>query len=71
MEMSPYVSMSNQAGVIGILMKLLVCVASRMIHFSLSSRSHPYTVISPLTPLEELEGFFKSRRIDFALGESI
>lgn len=55
--------------VIGILMKFLVCVASRMIHFSLSSRSHPYTVISPLTPLEELEEFFRSRRIDFALGE--
>ncbi|ALO69601.1 hypothetical protein CNBK2960 [Cryptococcus deneoformans B-3501A] len=42
-------------------------VSSRMIHFSLSSRSHPYTVISPLTPLEELEEFFKSRKIDFAL----
>lgn len=67
----PVCKYANRAAGHWTLMKLLICVASQMIHFSLSSRSHPYTVISPLTPLEELEEFFKSRRIDFALGESI
>ncbi|WWC66768.1 uncharacterized protein I206_100673 [Kwoniella pini CBS 10737] len=36
-------------------------------HFPLSSKSHPYTVIDPLTPLEELEQFFISAGTDFAL----
>ncbi|WWD22489.1 hypothetical protein CI109_106982 [Kwoniella shandongensis] len=36
-------------------------------HFPTSSPKHPYTVIHPLTPLEELEGFFRTTGVDFAL----
>lgn len=35
----------------------------------MSSKSHPYTVITPDTPLEELEAFFVGSGVDFALGE--
>jgi hypothetical protein len=40
-------------------------------HFAVGSASHPYTVIHPLTPLEDLEGFFTRSGTDFALGTSI
>lgn len=43
--------------------------AKHTTHFPLKSRSHPYTVIRPLTPLEELEAFFRRSGVDFALGE--
>lgn len=36
----------------------------------MSSENHPYTVITPDTPLEELEAFFASAGVDFALGQS-
>ncbi|ODN76169.1 hypothetical protein, variant [Cryptococcus amylolentus CBS 6039] len=36
-------------------------------YFTISNPSNPYTVISPLTPLEELELFFEKRAVDFAL----
>ncbi|KAI9635831.1 uncharacterized protein MKK02DRAFT_44526 [Dioszegia hungarica] len=36
-------------------------------HFPLASKSHPYTVITPDTPLEELEEFFRSKGTEFAL----
>ncbi|RSH81508.1 hypothetical protein EHS25_006865 [Saitozyma podzolica] len=36
-------------------------------HFPLSSKTHPYTIISPMTPLEDLEDFFAARNVDFAL----
>ncbi|WVR03537.1 hypothetical protein IAU60_000529 [Kwoniella sp. DSM 27419] len=42
-------------------------VAKHITHFPMSSRSHPYTVIHPLTPLEQLEAFFVSAGVDFAL----
>ncbi|WWC85875.1 uncharacterized protein L201_000742 [Kwoniella dendrophila CBS 6074] len=42
-------------------------VSKSVTHFPLSSKSHPYTVIQPLTPLEELEHFFISKGTDFAL----
>jgi hypothetical protein len=38
--------------------------------FKVGSSSHPYTVIHPLTPLEELEEFFNKAGTDFALGKS-
>lgn len=38
--------------------------------FKIGSASHPYTVIQPLTPLEELEEFFVKAKTDFALGKS-
>jgi hypothetical protein len=40
-----------------------------MTHFPKSSRRHPYSVITPDTPLETLESFFLSNGTDFALGE--
>lgn len=42
--------------------------ARHVTHFPLSSKTHPYTIISPLTPLEDLEDFFAARNVDFALG---
>ncbi|WVQ93589.1 hypothetical protein IAU59_000664 [Kwoniella sp. CBS 9459] len=42
-------------------------VSKHITHFPMSSRSHPYTVINPLTPLEDLEKFFVSAGVDFAL----
>lgn len=39
-----------------------------MTHFPVSSKSHPYTVITPDTPLENLEDFFNQKGTDFALG---
>jgi len=47
---------------------LLLSSAQHTTHFPLSSKSHPYTVIEPLTPLEELEAFFEKSGTDFALG---
>ena len=40
-----------------------------MTHFPRHSKSHPYSVITPDTPLEELEAFFRDKNVDFALGE--
>lgn len=40
-----------------------------MTHFPVSSKSHPYTVITPDTPLENLEDFFNQKGTDFALGQ--
>lgn len=40
-----------------------------MTHFPVSSKSHPYTVITPDTPLENLEDFFNQKGTEFALGE--
>ena len=45
-------------------------VARHTTHFTISSKSHPYTVIEPLTPLEDLESFFAKTGTDFALGTS-
>ncbi|WRT63772.1 uncharacterized protein IL334_000697 [Kwoniella shivajii] len=42
-------------------------VSKHITHFPLASRSHPYTIIQPLTPLEELEIFFINAGVDFAL----
>ncbi|ORX34747.1 hypothetical protein BD324DRAFT_131734 [Kockovaella imperatae] len=42
-------------------------IALHINHFPLASQSHPYTVIHPLTPLEELESFFSTKGTDFAL----
>ncbi|ORY34208.1 hypothetical protein BCR39DRAFT_516758 [Naematelia encephala] len=36
-------------------------------HFPMSSKTHPYTVITPLTPLEDLEEFFSKNGVEFAL----
>lgn len=43
--------------------------ASHMTHFPKASRRHPYSVITPDTPLETLESFFLTSGTDFALGE--
>lgn len=40
-----------------------------MTHFPVSSKSHPYTVITPDTALENLEDFFNQKGTDFALGQ--
>lgn len=50
---------------------LLLMVASYITHFPMASKSHPYTVITPDTPLENLEDFFNQKGTDFALGECI
>ncbi|KAL7418752.1 hypothetical protein Q5752_006435 [Cryptotrichosporon argae] len=42
-------------------------ISKHITHFQLGSRSHPYTVITPLTPLEELEAFFVRAQTAFAL----
>lgn len=42
--------------------------ASYMTHFPRTSNSHPYSVITPDTPLETLEAFFIARGVEFALG---
>ncbi|EJT46449.1 hypothetical protein A1Q2_01162 [Trichosporon asahii var. asahii CBS 8904] len=42
-------------------------IASYMTHFPVSSKSHPYTVITPDTALENLEDFFNQKGTDFAL----
>lgn len=44
--------------------------ASYITHFPIASKSHPYTVITPDTPLETLEDFFNQKGTDFALGKS-
>jgi hypothetical protein len=43
-------------------------VARHTTLFPLKSKSHPYTIITPLTPLEQLESFFSTTGTDFALG---
>lgn len=47
----------------------LTLTASYMTHFPVSSKSHPYTVITPDTALENLEDFFNQKGTDFALGQ--
>lgn len=42
-----------------------------MTHFPVSSKAHPYTVITPDTPLENLEDFFNQKGTDFALGQCV
>ena len=42
-------------------------ISVHMTHFSVSSKSNPYSVITPDTPLEDLERFFTSKGTDFAL----
>ncbi|BEJ10939.1 hypothetical protein CspHIS471_0103610 [Cutaneotrichosporon sp. HIS471] len=42
-------------------------ISSHMTHFPKSSRQHPYSVITPDTPLESLENFFLTNGTDFAL----
>jgi hypothetical protein len=53
-----------------ILAHLIPPTARHVTHFPLSSKTHPYTIISPMTPLEDLEDFFAARNVDFALGET-
>ncbi|WVN90989.1 uncharacterized protein L203_106235 [Cryptococcus depauperatus CBS 7841] len=42
-------------------------VSNYMTHFTLSKRSPSYVTITPLTSLEELESFFETRDVSFAL----
>jgi hypothetical protein len=43
--------------------------ASHTTHFPMTSKAHPYTVITPDTTLEDLEAFFNNQGVEFALGE--
>ncbi|RSH80010.1 uncharacterized protein EHS24_009681 [Apiotrichum porosum] len=42
-------------------------ISSHTTHFPMTSKAHPYTVITPDTTLEDLEAFFNSQGVEFAL----